>query len=460
MNEKNLQMFATGSIPKTVLKNALPSVVSMIMVLVYNLADTFFIGQTHDPLMVAAVSLATPVFLIFMAIGTLFGVGGTSVISRALGANRPEYAKKVSSFCVWTGIGIGLISMAVIFLFMDPICRSIGTSDDTIEYTRQYLGTVSLCAPLVIFNVVLSNVIRAEGKPNVAMAGMLIGNIVNCVLDPLMILTFGWDVYGAAIATVIGNVCGAVYYLIFILRKKSMLSFNIRDYSAREKICTGVLAIGVPASLSNLLMSLSHIISNGMMAEFGDLAVAGSGVAIKINLVVVMLLIGFGMGVQPILGYCYGAKNEARFKSVIRFSVVFVTVMGTVLSALCYWGADLLVSLFLENPVAMDFGVRFARLILLSGPVLGVMFIMIYAVLALGSGVASLVMSVSRQGLIYIPLLFVIMAIFHTADWIIGAQVVTDYLSAILCVVVYFVTSRRHFAKLNDPLSELTESTD
>lgn len=461
MNENKLQLFATGSIPKMVLKNAIPSVVSMVMVLIYNLADTFFIGQTHDPLMVASVSLATPVFLIFMAIGTLFGVGGTSVISRALGAGRVSYAKKVSAFCVWTGIGLGLLSMSVILFFMDPICYSIGTSSDTIGYTREYLGTVSLCAPLVIFNVTLSNVIRAEGKPNVAMAGMLIGNIVNCVLDPLMILTFGWDVYGAAIATVIGNVCGAAYYLIFIMRKKSMLSFNIRDYSPKNKICTGVLSIGIPASLSNILMSFSHIIANDMMSEYGDLAVAGIGVAMKINLVVVMLLLGFGMGVQPILGYCYGARNQERFKSVMRFSVIFSTLMATILSALCYWGAGTLVQLFIDDPIAVEFGVRFARLILLSGPVLGVMFIMIYAVLALGSGFASLILSVSRQGLIYIPLLYLTTALFHSADWIVGTQALTDYLAATLCVIVYLVTSRRHFAKLGDPKhSELLNSSE
>lgn len=461
MKENDFELFARAPIPKAVLKNALPSVISMMMTLIYNLADTFFIGQTHNPLMVAAVSLATPVFLIFMALGVLFGVGGTSVISRALGADRLEYARKASSFCLWAGIGVGVFFMAVIFIFMDPICRSIGTSAYTIEFTRQYLGTVSLCAPVVIMNVVLSNVIRAEGRPNVAMAGMLIGNIVNVILDPIMILTFGWDVYGAAIATVIGNVVGMAYYLTYILRKKSKLSFSIKNFTVKHKIATSVLAIGVPASLANLLMSFSHIIANDMMSQYGDLAVAGVGVAMKVGLVVVLLLIGFGMGVQPILGFCFGAKNEARFNGVIRFSLIFATIMGTVLSVAAYFGSESLVRLFLDDPAALEFGARFAKILLLSGPILGVLFLMINAVQSMGAGFASLVLSISRQGLIYIPILFLTDALFHSADWILGTQALTDYIAAALAVTVFLVTRKRLFVRLEQPDKyELEDSDD
>lgn len=460
MSRNNLEMFAKAPIPKAVLKNAIPSVISMMMTLIYNLADTFFIGQTHDPLMVAAVSLATPVFLIFMSLGVLFGVGGTSVVSRAFGADRPEYAKKTSAFCLWSAIGLGFFFMAIIFIFMDPICRSIGTSDNTIEFTRQYLGTVSLCAPVVMMNVVLSNVIRAEGRPNVAMTGMLVGNIVNIILDPIMILTFGWDVYGAAIATVIGNLAGMTCYLVYILRGKSKLSFHIKNFTMKNRIATSVLAIGIPASLANVLMSFSHIIANDMMSQYGDLAVAGVGVAMKVGLVVVLILIGFGMGVQPILGFCFGARNEARFKAVLRFSVIFATIMGTILALAAYLGSETLVRLFLDDPAALEFGTRFARVLLLSGPVLGLLFLMINAVQSMGAGSASLVLSISRQGLIYIPILFITDALFHSADWILGTQALTDYLAAALAVVVYTVTRKRMFARLEQPEKYCLEDSD
>ena len=187
------------------------------MVLIYNLADTFFIGQTHDDLQVAAVSLATPVFLLFMAVGTIFGNGGTSVISRAMGEGRTDYAKKVCSFCMWSCVGVGIIMSALFLLFMDQILALIGASADTWEYAKTYLTIVSLSGPFVLIANCYSNVIRAEGQSGKAMMGQLIGNLLNVVLDPIMILVFGWNIAGAAIATVIGNAAGAIYYIFYFL---------------------------------------------------------------------------------------------------------------------------------------------------------------------------------------------------------------------------------------------------
>ena len=193
----------------------------MIMVLIYNLADTFFIGQTKNAYMVAAVSVATPAFLLFMAVGMLFGIGGTSLISRMLGEGREDRAKNASSFCFWTGLSIGLLSMAVIFVFADPVSRAIGASNDTIGYASQYLRIVSTAIPFLILSNSFSNIIRAEGSAQTAMMGMIIGNLINIVLDPLMILGVHWDVAGAAIATVLGNVFSAVFYIRHLVSSKS-----------------------------------------------------------------------------------------------------------------------------------------------------------------------------------------------------------------------------------------------
>ena len=194
-------------------ENAVPAMLAMLMVLIYNLADTFFIGQTHDALQVAAVSLATPVFLIFMAVGTIFGIGGTSVISRAMGEGREAYAKKVCSFCMWSCVIVGVILSAVFLIFMDSILALCGASQETLEPAETYLTIVSFCGPFVLISNCYSNVIRAEGQSGKAMMGQLIGNLLNVVLDPILILGFGWNIAGAAIATVIGNVVGAGYYM-------------------------------------------------------------------------------------------------------------------------------------------------------------------------------------------------------------------------------------------------------
>lgn len=192
---------------------------------------------------VAAVSLATPVFLIFMAVGTVFGIGGTSVISRALGEGKEDYAKKVCSFCMWSCILIGVIIAALFLIFMNPILSLIGASSDTWDLTKTYLTIVACSGPFVLISNCYTNVIRAEGKSGHAMMGQLLGNLFNVILDPIMILGLGWNIAGAAIATVIGNVIGAGYYICYFLRGKSSLSIRFKDLTVRNRVCSSVLAI-------------------------------------------------------------------------------------------------------------------------------------------------------------------------------------------------------------------------
>lgn len=206
---------------------------AMLMVLIYNLADTFFIGQTHDDLQVAAVSLATPIFLLFMSLGTVFGIGGTSVISRALGEGRKDYAKKVCSFCMWSCVGVGILMSALFLLFMNPILSLIGASTETWVYAKTYLTIVSCSGPFVLIANCYSNVIRAEGQSGKAMMGQLLGNLLNVILNPIMILVLHWNITGAAIATVIGNVVGAGYYILYFLKElgavqESALRFSLQ----------------------------------------------------------------------------------------------------------------------------------------------------------------------------------------------------------------------------------------
>ncbi|MBQ4283836.1 MAG: MATE family efflux transporter [Lachnospira sp.] len=448
MNQKNIEIFRDAPVPKAVITNVIPSIVSMIMVLVYNLADTFFIGQTKNDYMVAAVSVATPAFLLFMAIGMLFGIGGTSLISRLLGEGKPEKAKKTSSFCFWTGLCIGIVSVVFIWLFSEPICRVIGASDETIGYAMTYLNIVAVSIPCLIISNSFSNIIRAEGNPKVAMMGMLVGNLVNIVFDPIMILGLNLTVAGAAIATVMGNVVSTVLYVTHLLSKKSMLSINPKDYTVRNGIAKGVFAIGIPASLNSILLSTSNIIINNFMAGFGDMAVAGLGVAMKVNMIVVMLLIGLGSGIQPLLGYCYGAGNYKRYMSVLKFSIMLAFGMSAIMTVICYFGAGPLVSAFLKNQDAFTYGMSFARIYIYSGPVMGILFVFVNAIQSTGKAIPALILSVSRQGLIYLPVLFAFSKIFDSARMLAAAQPVSDYLSTTLAVILFVYIYKTSFKKI------------
>lgn len=441
-DNKALEIFERAPIRTAVLKNALPAMAAMLMVLIYNLADTFFIGLTHDDLQVAAVSLATPVFLLFMSVGTVFGIGGTSAISRALGEGRRDYAKTVCAFCMWSCVGVGILMSALFLLFTEQILALVGASADTWEYAKTYLTTVSVSGPFVLLANCYSNVLRAEGQSGRAMMGQVVGNLLNVVLDPIMILLFGWNIAGAAIATVIGNVVGAGYYLLYFLRGKSTLSIQPKDFALRHGVATGVLSIGIPAALGSLLMSVSSILLNSQMARYGDMAVAGVGVAAKITMMTGMVCIGLGQGVQPLLGYCVGAKNWGRYKSALRFSLLFAFTLSTVLTLVCYLFTSEIVGVFLTDAAACTYGVSFARILLSTSFLFGVFYVLTNALQAAGAATESLIVSISRQGLIYIPTMLALGTLFDEIG-LIWAQPVADVLSLLLTIALYALCAQR-----------------
>ncbi len=385
-------------VSQAVVKNVLPAIAAMLMVLIYNLADTFFIGQTHDALQVAAVSLATPVFLIFMAVGTIFGVGGTSAISRALGEGRQEYARKVSAFCMWSCAFTGVIMSLPFWIFLEQILSFIGASPDTWALAKSYLAIVISCGPFVLIGNCYSNILRTEGQAAKAMMGMTIGNLIKIILDPIMILGLGWNISGAAIATVIGNICGALYYIVYFLRGQSTLSISPKDFTRKSQVASSVLTIGIPASLGSLLMSVSSIILNHQMAAYGDMALAG------------------------ILG--------------------FALILGASLTAVCYAFADQLISAFLTDSSAFDYGVQFAKILLCTSALFGVFYVLLNALQAMGAAAPSLIINLSRQGLIDVPALFMLETAWsiHGLIW---AQPIADLLSLGLTLLLYLITSKK-----------------
>lgn len=441
-NEKSMEVFRNAPVCRAVLKNTLPAMAAMLMVLIYNLADTFFIGQTHDDLQVAAVSLATPVFLIFMAVGNIFGMGGTSVISRAMGENRPEYAKKVCSFCMWGCVAAGTAISVFFLLFTDRILGWIGASPDTWQFAKTYLSIVSLGGPFVLIGSCYSNIIRAEGQSGRAVVGQLAGNLLNVLLDPIMILGFGWDITGAAVATLIGNIVGGGYYILYFLSGKSMLSIRFRDFTIRESVGRNVLAIGIPASLGSLLMSFSQIIVNSLMTGYGDMALAGIGVAMKITMITGMVCIGFGQGIQPLLGYCVGAGLWERFKKVMRFSLAFSFALSMVMTAVCYAFTYRIVGAFLSEGAAFDYAVQFAKILLTTSFLFGVFYVLGNALQAMGAAAEALIINLSRQGIIYIPMLFLLNAALGAAG-LAWAQPAADLLSTALAFILYFRRVRK-----------------
>lgn len=429
---------------KSVIQNCIPAVAAMIMELVYNLADTFFIGQTNDPVQVAAISLATPAFLIFMSIGTIFGVGGTSVISRRLGEDNQETARACASFCFWTCLIAGILLALLFYLFLDEILVLLGASAITAAPTAQYLTLVLPSAPFVLIGTCFANVLRAEGETQKAMAGQILGNVVNIVLDPLFILCMHLDIAGAALATVLGNLIGACYYIGYYCLGHPLLTIRLRAFRLHGTALP-ILSIGIPAALGSILMSTSQIIVDSIMSGYGDSAVGGIGIAMKVTMITGMISMGIGTGVQPLLGYCIGAKERSRFHEILRFSMLFAFVISAAATAFCFFFTPEIVRAFIEEEGTRTYAVRFTYILLTTSILFGIFYVLNNAIQAMGAATAALIINASRQGFIYIPAVFLLNAAIGM-DGLLWAQPVADILSTSLTVFLYLRESRRCLA--------------
>lgn len=431
----NKQLFEEAPVSKAVAVMAIPTMISMLVVVIYNMADTFFIGQTGDPMQVAAVSLATPVFMVFMALGNLFGIGGSSAISRALGEKKIERARQISSFCCYGSLGLGIIMSLGFLVGMNGILKLIGASENTIGFARDYLTYIAFGGPFIMFGTAFGNILRGEGAAKESMIGNMIGTVTNIVLDPIMILMLGWGVVGAAVATVIGNIAASAFYLLYFLRKKSSLSIRLKDFHIGDRIAAGVMSIGIPASLNNILMSCANIVLNQVLISYGDTPVAAMGVASKANMLVVLLQIGLCAGIQPLIGYNYGARNKKRLLEVFKFTGLCAVIIGTLLTAVMVVARQTVIRAFINDAEVIAYGIQMVIALQLSGPVLGILFLCINTIQGMGKAIPSLVLTICRQGLVFIPLVYILNGLFGL-DGVVYAQAVADFISIVLSLVI------------------------
>ncbi len=436
------ELFEKAPIPRAVATMAIPSIVTTLVTVLYNLADTFFIGQTGDAIQVASVSLAFPVFSVFMGFGNLFGVGGCSAISRSLGSGRKERAKNISSFCFYGGILTGIALAVIVLIFINPILNLIGASDATFDYAKSYLTIISIGSPFIIAANCSSNLQRGEGAANASMIGHLIGTVTNIILDPVFILGLGWGVAGAAAATVLGNMLACVYYIVYFSRAKTLLSLDIRKFKTGDHIASSVVSIGFPSSLNQLLMSFANVIMNVTITQYGDLPLAAMNVAMKANMIVVFVQMGLCMGVQPLFGYNYGSGNKKRLTDIFRFTGITTVILGTLLTLFMVFARRYVVAAFIDDQEVIDYGIQMVVALELSGPFVGLTFLCTNCLQGMGKALQSMILTLCRQCLVYIPAIFILDRLFGL-DGLIYAQPISDYFSIILGLIVTLTTLRK-----------------
>lgn len=440
--EKNKDLFENVAVKKAVMEMAIPTIIASLIVVIYNMADTYFVGQTQNSLQVAAVSLTNPLFVMYMALSQLIGIGGSTMISIFLGRNKKKFAKQCAAFSCYSSLGIGVICGIIIIIFMDSILNILGATSETYSYAKEYLFYIALGGPFILFSNAFGHTVRGEGAAKASMAGGMIGTIVNIVLDPIFILTLGMGTAGAAIATVIGNIAGTLYYIYYFNYKSPLLTISPKYFTFNSQVAGSLLKLGIPAGINSALMSVSTIFLNNVLLIYGNNAVAAMGIVTKIYLLIVLIHMGIANGIQPLLGYCYGAKLKKRFIDIMKFSTIFSVTIGLILTVIYIGFSKEIIELFIQDREVIEYGAKMLIATSLAGPILGVMFLSINGMQAINNPFPATMLSLARQGLLFIPLLFV-MNSFLGLTGVNFTQTVADYISIIIGVFLFYKSLKR-----------------
>lgn len=442
MNDKE-RLFEQIPIPKAVTTLAIPTVLSSLVMVLYNLADTYFVGMLNDPVQNAAVTLAAPVLLAFNAVNNLFGVGSSSMMSRAMGRKDVETVHRSSAFGFYCSLFCGLALSLLCLLFQNPLMNLLGASPVTVDATRQYMKwTVIWGAAPSILNVVMAYMVRAEGSALHASIGTMSGCLLNMVLDPIFILPqgLGMGAAGAGLATFLSNCVACVYFfvLLYIKRKSTYVCIQPKMLCFRRNIVVGVCGVGVPASIQNLLNVTGMTLLNNFTAPFGADAVAAMGIAQKLNMVPMQIAMGFSQGIMPLVSYTYASGKYKRMKESILFAAK-VMFPGLILIATGYFlDAEALTRAFMDNQTIVGYGAAFLRAYCIATPLLCMDFLAVGVFQAIGQGKSALIFAILRKAVLEIPALFVLNSLFP----LYGLPYAQPFAELILAIAAVFMLKR------------------
>lgn len=432
-------LFETDPIPKAVAALTLPTIAASLVMMLYSLADTFFVGLLNDPYETSAVTLAAPVLLAFNAVNNLFGTGCSSVMSRALGTKDHDKVRKTSSIGFYFAIICGALFSLLALIFKNGLMDLLGADADNIRQTGNYLfWTVILGAAPSILNVVMGNLVRAEGCALHASIGTMSGCLLNIVLDPIFILPWGLDLgaAGAGCATFISN-CAACLYLIIltlIKRGRTYVCLDPASFRPERSLMKDICAVGIPASVQNLLNVTGMTILNNCTAAYGSEAVSAMGISHKLSLVPLYVSMGMGQGIMPLVGYNYSSGNRKRMKNAIRFTEIIAIAFMLVAAAAFYFLAAPIIRLFMENALIVAYGSAFLRAFSLAMPFLAMDFLAVGIFQACGMGRRSLVYAILRKIVLEIPAMLLLNRLFQ-ANGIAYSQLCAELILAIAATI-------------------------
>lgn len=429
---KKMELLGSASIPKALLAMGIPTMVGMLVNAFYNLVDAYFVGGLGESQM-GAISVVYPLGQVVVGLGLLFGNGAASYISRLLGHGDKKNADKVASTALYSSLSVGAVIIIISMVFLKPILSFLGATDSILPYAAAYAGIYIVSCIFNVFNVTMNNIITSEGAAKTTMCALLIGAILNIALDPIFIYTFDLGVSGAAIATAISQVISTCVYLIYILRKKSIFHFRIKDCTYTKEIITEIFKIGIPTLVFQILTSLSISFINNAARDYGDSAIAGMGIVTRLISIGSLSVFGFIKGFQPIAGYSYGAKKFDRLREAIKISILWSTIFCVIFGLILALFPVAIVSQFTKGSEMIRIGAASLRA---NG--ISIMFFGFYTVysslfLALGKGREGFILGACRQGICFIPIILLLPTVWGL-NGILYAQPIADILSAIITI--------------------------
>lgn len=444
-------LFENKSVLSAVLNLALPSVMGQIILVIYNMADTLFVGMTGSDAMITAVTVCMPAFMFLSAISNLFGVGASSVISRSLGKGEKSRARLAADFAIWGCLAVSFFYCLGAFLLIDGFVDILGGSDAVVHKNSvdYMLVAVVLGGLPTAISTMLSHIIRSLGYSIHASAGIMIGGILNIILDPLfmfVLLPKGNEALGAAVATALSNFIALIYYVVILIAKRDKLSITVRPTRQMfsDSIPKDVFLIGIPACLMTLCENISYAVLDNLMAASGTAAQAGIGVAKKINMFAHCFVRGMSQGVLPLIGYNYASGNRKRMKSVI-YTSLSISVGVSLISMACFLiFSKPLVGLFIQTESdSLRYGSIFLKILCVGAPFSAFAYTVISFFQATGRGGKSLILALMRKGLLDIPMMFVLNLVMKTYG-IVAATPITDIICSITAIVLFCIFINKH----------------
>ena len=404
-NKEYEKLFRDQPVWKSIFAMAVPSLLTILIMVFYNMADMFFIGQLGNTAKVASVSIIGPVFNIIMALATMIGVGGSAVIANAFGSGDTEKAKNISSLCFYSAIALGIAGTVLLFAFQTPLLHLLGTKPEMMEDSRTYLLVLSCGTVFMLISSAMGMLGRAEGAVKEGMYGNLAGTLTNIILDPLFILGFSWGVAGAAVATVIGNMVSAAFYIFFAKRRAAVISLEVRRALVMPREILPILALGLPNAASTVLSGFASTFSNNLLSRHGTDAIAAAVAAGKTGMLISMVQMGICMGVQPLMAYNYGSRNLPRLKEVLRKTALLTGGIGLGTLAVCFMLRGGIIALFLKDAAVAGMAEKYMLYVMAGAPFLGLVYLSTNFLQATKKARSAILVSLLRQGLLLIPLL-------------------------------------------------------